>query len=69
MMVPATDVLEIVQSSLGLIGNPLKLSPNQTFKTFKAIEPSWNKYTTKNYVANDPLCKGYSNLPHQQGGG
>ena len=56
MKVPATEVLEIIQRSLCLIGNASEfISQARRSKILEAIEPSWGKYATEGYKTNDTL--------------
>ena len=56
MMLPATEVLAVIQRSLCMIGNASEfISQARRAKILEAIEPAWSRYATDDYKAEDTL--------------
>ena len=56
MMLPATEVLAVIQRSLCLIGNASEyISQTRRSRILEAIEPSWSKFAKDEFKSSDTL--------------
>ena len=57
MMVPARDILAVIQHSLCLVGNALEyVSQTRRMNILEAIDKSWGKFGTDEYFLGRNSC-------------